>query len=861
MLLRVVISNCIILLLLAVLSGCNEGMYTDSIAYLEDYEELSSACKSTTVSGFHDGDGGQLNPYILCKARHLDILRDHLIDNYNEYYNKYYRVTEDIDYKGNPTNIFYPIGDIYDYELVDFVSPPNAKPFQGEFDGNNKTIKGLYIEGADLSYVGLFQHLGNLATVKNLTINFHYNLTGENYFVGGLAAYSEATIDTVTAYGVITGENLSIAGLISGYQKTGPIGSVTVGGQIQSTLGEEYGAIAGSVSDSTIEDSTLMATFDLEGIILFSKVNGAAYIGGVVGRAVTDVTIENIDNNFKIDCTADYCGGIVGSGSDSIVITNCDNNVNIVSSGDYVGGIGGQLIDASLTSVRNMGEGSRSIEGNDFVAGLVGDASTVGIYTSMSLVSVTECDSVCGGLVGRIADSQIEDSSVFGDVTATGDEVGGLAGFAANLLVDGDATVSGTSTIVNSDVEGDNNVGGIIGSSDSELELHNIERRGDVSGTGDNVGGIAGIVTEGLIAKNIDGTATFSVDGTGGLNVSGGFGKISNGVGYSAYIKNIHISSSVVGAQYVGGIAGYLSENTIITQSSAEVDLEATLQFAGGIVGYLTSGSSSSIIYNTNVAALGAGDISAAQSFAGGICGKCVNGITLDTVSAVIDVSSGNGKAGGLAGSFKYGVINGSNANTSVTGGSPGNTSVGGLIGELVGTSVSNSYSAGSVIGGGSVGGLVGNATSSVLARVYSTANVEGNSLVVGSSLYIGGLIGDSNASNISDCYSKGDVTETLVGGVEVDGGLIGRLGNASTLDRCFSTGAVLNASGGAISNIDTSTATNIYWSTDAAGTSATSSAAGTGYTDANLQTVFPYNGFDFVNVWNIPSGNYPTLK
>ena len=90
------------------------------------------------------GSGTEKDPYLVSNA-------DELYDVRNEL-NAYYKQIEDIDLtewieENNPNQGWSPIG-------------TKTNPFYGHFDGNNKIIKGLYINRPSLGDVGLSdQHL------------------------------------------------------------------------------------------------------------------------------------------------------------------------------------------------------------------------------------------------------------------------------------------------------------------------------------------------------------------------------------------------------------------------------------------------------------------------------------------------------------------------------------------------------------------------------------------------------------------------------------------------------------------------------------------------------------------------------
>lgn len=115
------------------------------------------------------------------------------------------------------------------------------KSFKGEFDGNGKTISGLYING-NTNCVGLFGHVGKygtvIGTVKNVTVTDFY--VSGSYYVGGICGRNDVgTLEGCTSGCTVNGTTNS-AGGICGYNKGGSVlnchntgkvtGSIYVGG-------------------------------------------------------------------------------------------------------------------------------------------------------------------------------------------------------------------------------------------------------------------------------------------------------------------------------------------------------------------------------------------------------------------------------------------------------------------------------------------------------------------------------------------------------------------------------------------------------------------------------------------------------
>jgi hypothetical protein len=174
------------------------------------------------------------------------------------------------------------------------------------------------------------------------------------------------------------------------------------------------------------------------------------------------------------------------------------------------------------------------------------------------------------------------------------------------------------------------------------------------------------------------------------------------------------------------------------------------------------------------------------------------------------------------------------------------------LVGRMQGGSLLRCYvDGGWVRGNRYVGGLVGDIyPEGTISECYSTASVSGNDAV-------GGLIGDTTGGVISDCYSWGSVA-----GTSRVGGLIGDAN--ATISNCYSTGGVsgTDAVGGLLGGGKARTVTASFWDTQTSGQS--SSTGGEGKTTAEMQdqSTFLSAGWDFSNVWEMPSdGGYPELQ
>ena len=111
-------------------------------------------------------------------------------------------LTDDIDLNNQP---WYPIGS-------------DSSRYTGTFDGNGKTISGLYINSSSDNYQGLFGYVGTGGTVQNLSVSG--SVKGDDY-VGGVVGYNNG--------GTVTGCIFSGSGSVS------VTGSYYVGGVVGKT--------------------------------------------------------------------------------------------------------------------------------------------------------------------------------------------------------------------------------------------------------------------------------------------------------------------------------------------------------------------------------------------------------------------------------------------------------------------------------------------------------------------------------------------------------------------------------------------------------------------------------------------------
>ncbi|MFZ1873122.1 MAG: filamentous hemagglutinin N-terminal domain-containing protein [Chania sp.] len=261
------------------------------------------------------------------------------------------------------------------------------------------------------------------------------------------------------------------------------------------------------------------------------------------------------------------------------------------------------------------------------------------------------------------------------------------------------------------------------------------------------------------------------------------------------YAENISVkvTSHISSNSWTGGLLGNVGY-VDISNAHATGTVISSNGRAGGLIGLLLgslwSPSYVSFINNsyTGVTVNGNGNQ------VGGLIGATGEGsLSINNSYATGDVFGTGWSIGGLVGETS-GYYRNVWSDIFATGNVVGGSDVGGLIGRSSSSVISNAYATGSVQGNqniGGVGGLVGTSFSSELNSVYATGMVTG----YGSDrLWLGGLIGSAYDSIISKSYASGNVTNLSAGGGSIKvGGLIGLVGNNSTISDSHATGDLIS--------------------------------------------------------------------
>ena len=358
----------------------------------------------SVAEAYAGGDGTPENPYQIATAEQLARLAQQTNNGEGGYQS--YVLTDDICLNAN---VNYPD---YSWTPIGSLSDNGVFYFSGRFDGNGKTISGLYYENNGTvtdSVTGLFGCTWG-AEILNLNLS-QCRLEGVKS-VGALVAWAGQTdiSGCCVSEATVTCETGCAGGLIGywgmPYGMGGDDGTafhVTDCHALQgvSITGNHAGGVVGQVNRFYSQVPCALSNCTGNAVVC-----GSQNIGGIIG-VFYNGTIDACQCWNELN-TAEAAGGIVGFALRAD-ISRCQNGVH-VGKGSYSGGIVGVLRGGNITDCENYGW----IECAGF--GTVGDA---------------------GGIAGCVApyltnddkDYVIRNCHNYGEVSGAGDDAGGIVGY------------------------------------------------------------------------------------------------------------------------------------------------------------------------------------------------------------------------------------------------------------------------------------------------------------------------------------------------------------------------------------------------------------------------------------------------
>ncbi len=507
---------------------------------------LVEPAEAENTRAFAGGDGTIGNPYQISDVDQLQDISSDL--------SAHYVLINDIDASAtvgwNFDAGFVPIGD-------------SMNKFTGSVDGQGYNITDLFIN-LIIEYVGLFgvldaeANLNNIGLIDNNVSGTDYyvgGLVGENYgmvtnsfatgsvsgdyYVGGIVGYNYGSVENCYATGTVSGnnhvgglvgindgstvENCYASSIVSGYDRVGGLVGWINGGVVSNCYasgnvsGNEY--IGGFVgySEDTVENCSAIG-----------NVNGEDYLGGLVGKN-SHGTVKNCSTSGNVN-GRDYMGGLAGEHYQGM-ISDCYSTGNISGTGDQIGGLVGYNNNGPISNCYTVGSVSGT---HKEVGGLVGYnlGPVSNCYTTGSINGITSV----GGLIGENR-VPVENCYATGSVNGT-DNIGGLVGNNFGTVENCYAT---------GNISGEYNIGGLVGY--DEGSISSCYATGNVSGTDSGIGGLVGYNNDGPVSNSY---ATGSVSGNS--RVGGLVGENDGSV------ENCYATGNASGNGEVGGLVGYDSD-------------------------------------------------------------------------------------------------------------------------------------------------------------------------------------------------------------------------------------------------------------------------------------------------------------
>lgn len=502
-------------------------------------------------------------------------------------------------------------------------------PFQGEFDGNGKTLT-LNINNTSREPAALFEYVKDSAYIHDLTVAGNVESTYKH--AAGLIGF----------VGVNYNKNITEKTLVK-------IANCKNSANVKNT-GGYAGGIASwvNINDEKFAFNINTISYDL----------------------IKSVVIENCFNTGNIESNNLYVGGIVGYFHYGY-LNNC-SNTGSVKSNVFVGGVAGLLYRGEIKNCSNSGTITATASAGKFLpvsggaqytstgkesgadmrggaAGIAAYAQNMNIKRCENSGTISGLDKI-GGVIGTTYWANIYSCKNSGKVGATEQACGGIVGWAAVQTLIHGCTNSGEVTNVKYQAAGILGQGQANNNGSSQIKIINCENTGKITVTNGN--GAAGIIgfaqpwnnvltvyIQRCINKGEISGPTFSGGIVGALQPM-----YVNKTWACLFVTDCENNGKVVGTAkgekqvvYVGGILGgclknsvnqgIQIENCLNTAAIEYADPTALYPNAGGIAGNIWSGANKGISNCYNSGKVGPASGSAVKgSLYGGLVGYCQNG-------------------------------------------------------------------------------------------------------------------------------------------------------------------------------------------------------------------------------------------
>ncbi|MDY2974647.1 MAG: GLUG motif-containing protein, partial [Alloprevotella sp.] len=522
----------------------------------------------------------------------------------------------------------------------------DSNPYQGTFDGQSHTVRGLYFNNSATDYVGLFGYIGNGGMISNVGVVDSY-FYGKND-VGGVCGYRYGSISNCYSASAVSGYHnvggvcgLHDYGVISNCYSAGAVsGSVYVGGVCGY---HNYGNISNCYSAGAVSGSDNVGSvcgYNYRGTVLYCYFNSEKCKKDAVGTNDSG-TVTNVEgkttaqfasgevcyllNEGKTDGTQIWYQDLTAETGDQSPIWKATGGNTVYQVTKYSGcehepGTSVELysnlnkdIYEGYTSEGTCPHGYQKADFNSTVNAY--EISNVGqLYWFAALVNGTLSDGTAQNLSANAV--LVNDITVnTGVLTADGTLASDVSGFKVWTPIGNfDNQYKGT----------------FDGQSHTVSGLYFDNSATDYVGLFGCIGSGGKITNVGVVDSYFYGSN--DVGGVCGRNIS-------------ASISNCYSAGSVSGnSSFVGGVCGYSDNGNISNCYSASAVIGNT--YVGGVCGNNHSGETSNCYSVGSVR--GGTDV-------GGVCGKTNNGTISNCYS--VGAVSGPTSVGGVCGNNYFSTI------------------------------------------------------------------------------------------------------------------------------------------------------------------------------------------------------------
>ncbi len=213
--------------------------------------------------------------------------------------------------------------DLGDYAWTPIGTNTSTKQFKGQFNGNNHTVNGLYINTTS-NYQGLFGYT-NGATVKDFTVEG--TVTSTNLYSAGAVGYAMAsTLSGITNKAVVSGKQY-VSGITSYAAGATNIDCCVNNGNITASSTYAAGITTYMKENNTVVTNCLNTAY----------IDGTGYVASIVAYiSKSDATVQNCLNVGSVLSKAGTTGNVYAVGNnrrpnvkDNYVLCNYANGADL----------------------------------------------------------------------------------------------------------------------------------------------------------------------------------------------------------------------------------------------------------------------------------------------------------------------------------------------------------------------------------------------------------------------------------------------------------------------------------------------------------------------------------------------------